>query len=77
LAVDRKALPGGYPFQTGEGTARLVSPSWVICTNTPDKSEASTPGIVNVIAFARALQLMQHFEKVAFQGAWRGVQTPP
>jgi selenocysteine lyase/cysteine desulfurase len=77
LAVDRKALPGGAPFQTGEGTARLVSPSWVICANTPDKFEAGTPGIVNVIAFARALQLMQHFEKVAFQGASRGVQTPP
>jgi len=77
LAVERKALPKGVPFQTGGGTARLVSPGWVIWAKGPDKFEAGTPAIVNVIAFARALQLMKHFEKVAFQGASRGVQTPP
>jgi selenocysteine lyase/cysteine desulfurase len=52
LAVDRKVLPRGIPFQTGGGTARLVSPGWVIWANGPDKFEAGTPAIVNVIAFA-------------------------
>ena len=30
LAVERRALPGGTPFQTGGDTARLVSPGWVV-----------------------------------------------
>ena len=60
-------MPKGVPFQTGGGTARLVSPSWVIWAKAPDKFEAGTPAIVNVIAFARALQLIQHFGKDAFQ----------
>jgi selenocysteine lyase/cysteine desulfurase len=69
LAVDRKALPGGAPFQTGGGTARLVSPGWVVWAKAPDKFEAGTPAIVNVIAFAKALRLIQHFGNDAFKGA--------
>ena len=69
LAVDRKALPKGAPFQTGGGTARLVSPGWVIWAKAPDKFEAGTPAIVNVIAFAKALRLIQHFGNDAFQDA--------
>jgi selenocysteine lyase/cysteine desulfurase len=67
LAVDRKALPGGVPFQTGGGTARLVSPGWVIWARMPDRFEAGTPAIINVIAFAKALRLMKQFGKNAFQ----------
>ncbi len=67
LVVERKALSKGVPFQTGGGTARLVSPGWVIWAKAPDKFEAGTPAIVNVIAFARALHLIQHFGKDAFQ----------
>ncbi len=55
LAVERQALPRGIPFQTGGGTARLVSPGWVIWAKAPDRYEAGTPAIVNVIAFAKAL----------------------
>jgi hypothetical protein len=58
LAVDRKALRAGIPFQRGGGTARLVAPGWVIWAAAPDRFEAGTPAIVNIIAFARALQLM-------------------
>jgi selenocysteine lyase/cysteine desulfurase len=53
---ERKALPKGVPFQTGEGTARLVSPGWVIWAKAPDKFEAGTPAIVNVSVFARVLR---------------------
>ena len=63
LAIDRKALPGGVPFQTGGGTARLVAPRWVIWAKAPDRFEAGTPAIVNVIAFAKALRLIQQFRK--------------
>ena len=69
LAVARKALPKGAPFQTGGGTARLVSPGWVIWAKAPDKFEAGTPAIVNVIAFAVALRQIQRFGKDAFRDA--------
>lgn len=67
LAVKRKALPKSIPFETGGGTARLVSPGWVIWAKPPDKFEAGTPAIINVIAFARALRLVQSFGKDVFQ----------
>jgi selenocysteine lyase/cysteine desulfurase len=69
LAVDRKALPKGAPFQAGGGTARLVSPGWVIWAKAPDRFEAGTPAIVNVIAFAAALRLIRQYGNDAFRGA--------
>jgi selenocysteine lyase/cysteine desulfurase len=57
IAVPRRALPAGVPLQPGGGTARLTAPGWVVWAGTPDRFEAGTPAIVNVIAFARALQL--------------------
>jgi selenocysteine lyase/cysteine desulfurase len=69
LAVDRKALPRGAPFETGGGTTRLVSPGWVIWAKAPDRFEAGTPAIVNVIAFALALRLIRRFGDDAFWGA--------
>ncbi len=75
VAVKRGALPRGVPFQTGGGTARLVYPGSVIWARSPDKFEAGTPAIVNVIAFARALQLVQHFGKDVFQEAAAKKQT--
>ncbi len=59
MAVKRKALPGGAPFQTGGGTAKLVSRDWEIWAGAPDRFEAGTPAIINVIAFARALKMVQ------------------
>ena len=72
LAVPRKALPEGAPFQTGGGTARLVSPGWVIWAKAPDRFEAGTPAIVNVITFAVALRLIRRFGKEAFRDAVTG-----
>jgi selenocysteine lyase/cysteine desulfurase len=69
LAVARKALPKGAPLQTGGGTARLVSPGWVIWAKAPDKFEAGTPAIVNVIAFAAALRLIRRLGSDAFRDA--------
>jgi selenocysteine lyase/cysteine desulfurase len=67
LAVARKALPGGIPFQTGGGNARLVSPGSVIWAGAPDRFEAGTPAIINIIAFARALQLISDLGNDAFR----------
>jgi selenocysteine lyase/cysteine desulfurase len=59
IAVRRRALPRGVPAQPGGGTARLVGPGWVVWAAAPDRFESGTPAVVNVIAFARALQLAQ------------------
>ena len=75
IAAPRKVLPGGAPFHTGGGTTRLVSPDWVIWADAPDKFEAGTPPIINVIAFARALQLIRHFGNGAFQDAFHDKLT--
>lgn len=61
LVVRRRALPQGAPFEPGGGTARLVGPDWVVWSAAPDRFEAGTPPIVNVIAFARALELTRRF----------------
>jgi selenocysteine lyase/cysteine desulfurase len=75
LAVDRRALPRGAPFQTGGGTTRLVSPGWVIWAKAPDRFEAGTPAIANVIAFAVALRLIRRFGDDAFRDATAGKRT--
>ena len=60
LAVERKALPEGAPFQAGGGTTRMVSHGWVIWGKAPDRFEAGTPAIINIIAFARALRMIRN-----------------
>jgi len=59
LAVRKNALPGGAPLYTGGGTARLISKDWVVWAKAPGKFEAGTPAIINVIAFAKTLRMMQ------------------
>ena len=66
LAVKKQSLPGGAPFHTGGGTTTLVSPGWVIWANAPDKFEAGTPSIINIITFARALLLIRKSGKDIF-----------
>jgi selenocysteine lyase/cysteine desulfurase len=67
LAVKRNALPKGNPFQSGGGTTSLISRDWVIWAGAPDKFEAGTPPIVNVITFAKALKLMRQYGKDIFR----------
>ena len=69
LAVKRKTLPRGTPFLAGGGTAKLISKDWVIWAEAPDKFEAGTPAIVNVIAFAKALLLIRKFGNDIFQNS--------
>ena len=67
LAVKKKCFPAGVPFQTGGGTARLVSPDYVVWAGTPDKFEAGTPSIINSIAFAQALRLVKKYGSDVFK----------
>jgi len=69
LAVKRKALPKGVPFETGGGTTKLISKDWVIWADAPDMFEAGTPAIINIIAFARALRMVQQYGKDIFLGS--------
>ncbi len=66
LAVKRRSLSKGVPLESGGGTTRLVSKEWIIWADAPDRFEAGTPAIINVIAFARALQLIHQFGKDIF-----------
>ena len=66
LAIKRKALPKGAPFLTGGGTTSLISPKWVVWESGPGRFEAGTPAIINIIAFARALQIMSKTENELF-----------
>lgn len=60
VVTTKKALPKGAPFQSGGGTTRLISRRWVLWAGAPDKFEAGTPAIINIIAFAAALQLRKN-----------------
>lgn len=66
MAVRKGSLPRGTPFQTGGGTTTIVAPDWVIWTRAPGRFEAGTPAIINIIAFARALQLKKKYGDNAF-----------
>jgi selenocysteine lyase/cysteine desulfurase len=66
LAVKKNKLPKGIPFQTGGGTAKLMSQNWVIWSGSPDKFEAGTPAIINIIMFAKALLLIQEYGEYIF-----------
>ncbi len=59
IAVKRKCLPRGIPFHTGGDVIKLVSPNSVVWAQPPFRYEAGTPSIINIIAFARALQIVQ------------------
>jgi len=75
VAVKRKALPKSVPFQTGGGTARLMAADWVVWEKAPDRFEAGTPAIINIIAFARALQLIMQSDKNIFMDPVFGKST--
>jgi selenocysteine lyase/cysteine desulfurase len=66
VAVKRKALPKSVSFLTGGGTARLMATDWVVWEKAPDRFEAGTPSIINIIAFAKALRLIMKSDKNIF-----------
>ncbi|MBW8326786.1 MAG: aminotransferase class V-fold PLP-dependent enzyme [Prolixibacteraceae bacterium] len=67
LVIRKNALPKRVPFHTGGGTARLMSKDWIVWAAAPDRFEAGTPAIINIIAFARALRTIQHSGKDSFR----------
>ncbi|MCC6526602.1 MAG: aminotransferase class V-fold PLP-dependent enzyme [Polyangiaceae bacterium] len=77
VAVRKRALPRGAPHEPGGGTARLVAREWVVWAGAPDRFEPGTPAVVNVVAFAQALRMVQRsgpdlFRQPALPEAPRG-----
>lgn len=66
IAVEKSKLPGGAPVQSGGGTTIIVSADKVAWGAAPDKFEAGTPSVINVVAFARSLQLIRNHGKDCF-----------
>lgn len=67
IAVRKSALSGVMPSHTGGGTSVLMSPWWVIWAGAPDRFEAGTPPVINIIAFAKALLLVKKYGKDIFK----------
>jgi selenocysteine lyase/cysteine desulfurase len=61
--------------EAGGGTARMLSREWVVWAKIPDRLEAGTPAIVNVIVFAKALQIAQQYGAGVFCDAVPGTKT--
>jgi selenocysteine lyase/cysteine desulfurase len=59
VAFKKNDLPVGTSFETGGGTTKLYGEDWVIWANAPDRFEAGTPAIINIIAFAKALLMIK------------------
>lgn len=68
FAVRKNELPKEIPFITGGGTTRLYSAKWVIPSDAPERFEAGTPAIINIIMFSKALQTMRKYGLPSFAG---------
>jgi len=66
LIVKKRSLPKGPPVRSGGGTTRLISREWVTWAKAPSRFEPGTPPVINVICFARALQLAAKYGKNCF-----------
>lgn len=66
VAILKSELPGVKKFHSGGGTARLVSPDWIIWAKSPERFEPGTPAIVNIIMFVRALLLLKKSGATSF-----------
>ncbi|KAA3624798.1 MAG: aminotransferase class V-fold PLP-dependent enzyme [Bacteroidetes bacterium] len=67
IALRRKAIPKGEPIESGGGTTKLTARDWIIWADAPDRFEAGTPAIINVIAFAKALLIIQEYGSDIFK----------
>ncbi|MCX6284705.1 MAG: aminotransferase class V-fold PLP-dependent enzyme, partial [Bacteroidetes bacterium] len=66
IAVKREAIPKGIPFQAGGGTTKLIGKDWVKWADAPDRFEAGTPAIINIIAFAKAFSMIRQQKNTTF-----------
>jgi len=76
VAVKKSNLPKGAPYETGGGTTKLIAADWEIWASEPDRYEAGTPAIINVIAFAKALALTKRYGSAVFKSQTSKAVSP-
>ncbi len=59
LAVKTTALKKIRKMDSGGGAVRLVSRRWTVWADAPERQEAGTPPVINVLGFVRALLLLK------------------
>ncbi|MFX0105980.1 MAG: aminotransferase class V-fold PLP-dependent enzyme [Candidatus Hodarchaeota archaeon] len=64
IAVKKKTLQKCSVIYTGGGMIKHVTSNYVVWADIPERFEAGTPNIVNVIAFAATLQFIKNPKKV-------------
>jgi selenocysteine lyase/cysteine desulfurase len=67
LVVRRRSLPKGTPARSGGGTTKLISREWIIWAKAPARFEPGTPPVINIITFARALQIAAKYGRDCFR----------
>ncbi len=67
IAIKRKTLLKSNLFETGGGIVKFITLKSAIWSDLPERFEAGTPNIINVIAFAKAVQLTKDLEKNVFK----------
>ena len=67
LVIRKRNLPRGAPPRTGGGVVKLVSKNSVVWSLSPERYEAGTPAVINIIAFAKALQLTRKYGTTVFK----------
>ena len=77
IAIKKSSLPIGRPFETGGGTVKIVSRHYAIWAPAPDRFEAGTPSIVNVVTFARALQIIRRSNPRIFKNKTGNARSIP
>ncbi|HEC38020.1 MAG TPA: aminotransferase class V-fold PLP-dependent enzyme [bacterium] len=63
LAVKKKDLKKCSVVYTGGGMIKHVTSNYVVWADIPERFEAGTPNIVNIIAFAKAIQILNQSGK--------------
>lgn len=66
IAVRKKELPATIPTEAGGGTTKLYGQDWVMWAKAPDRFEAGTPAIINILAFAKALMMIKEHGNLIF-----------
>ena len=67
LVVKKRTLPRGAPPRTGGGVVKLVSRNSVVWSPAPERYETGTPAVINIITFAKALQLKSKYGESIFE----------
>ena len=71
IAVKKKDLKKCSVIYTGGGMIKHVTSNYVVWADLPERFEAGTPNIINIIALAKAIQIYTQFGKNFNQKNWK------